>query len=52
MRIVAGFVLAGGVAAIAACVSRPAAAGRLRVALSYPASAATTALDGRLSWKY
>jgi hypothetical protein len=47
MRIVAGLVLAGGVAAIA-CAGRPAAAARFRVALSYPASAGTAALDGRM----
>ena len=48
MRLVSALALAGGMSAMAACASRPASPARLRVALSFPPSAGTAALDGRL----
>jgi hypothetical protein len=48
MRIVTALAVAGGMAAIAACVNRPAASARLRVAVSFPESVASTPLDGRM----
>ena len=48
MRIVMALTVAGGMAAIAACVDRPGAPARLRVAMSFPESVASTPLDGRM----
>ena len=48
IRLVAALALAGGMSAIAGCVGHPASSARLRVALSFPPSAGTAALDGRL----
>jgi hypothetical protein len=48
LRIVTALAVAGGMAAIAACVSRPGAPARLRVAISFPESVASTPLDGRM----
>jgi hypothetical protein len=48
MRIVTALAVAGGMAAIAACVNRPATSAPLRVAVSFPESVASTPLDGRM----
>jgi hypothetical protein len=48
MRIVTALAVAGGMAAIAACANRPATPARLRVAVSFPESVASTPLDGRM----
>jgi hypothetical protein len=48
IRLFAAGAAAASAAAAAACLSHPAASGRLRVALSYPASAGATSLDGRM----
>ena len=45
---VTALLLAASGTGIGACLSRPSPSGRLRIALSFPVSAATAALDGRL----
>src|SRR5476649_439469 len=47
-RLTAGLVLAGGLAAAAACVGGAPVSARLRVAVSFPASEGAAALDGRM----
>jgi Putative esterase len=47
VRLLTASAVAAGLAIVAACASRP-AAGRLRIAVSYPASAGAASLDGRL----
>jgi len=48
IRVVTAAAVAAAVAGCAACLSHPAAAGRLRVALSFPASMSDKPLDGRM----
>jgi len=48
IRLAIGTAVAGGLAFMASCGTRPAAAGRLRIALSYPSSVGAASLDGRL----
>src|SRR5262244_3393894 len=49
VRLITALEMATTLAAAAACMSRPSsAAGRLRIAISYPASASTASLDGRV----
>jgi hypothetical protein len=48
VRVTAALISAGAMASAAACLSGPAASAGLHVAISYPATAGSTALDGRM----
>ena len=48
IRVVVAAILAGTVATLAACLGNPAAAGRLRVSISFPSTLSDKPLDGRM----